>query len=470
MDKRASARREASVRVTCLGLLLATLAGCGLQRYAAAPLDTEATPQALAAARLDDPELAVRLTRLGVAPRADWSPRELGLVAALRSADLAAARAAVQTARVARRVAAQRRNPVLGLTLERNAERNNGTRLNFGPSLEFTLSPPSRRRLLVALADSDVRDAVLVALDRAWQARDAGWRAGEALRAARAQRERLRDATAARAATLAVARRQVAAGLREAFEWQTLSLDANDARLATLERARMLALRESEAENALTLADGALASIELREDDAASFDDYATLQRATLESHPRVLAALAAYQRAEQGLALAISAQYPDVQLTPGYFLLQADSLWSLFGGVVVPVFAGHDAAIEEARRAREAAAAAFHAAQTSVLIDLRAAFAAWHAEQAALAEARAVAESIEADARHLAARAAEGVVDDLLAARARQQQAEVALHVAEAEGRVRLARCALEQASRAPGDDAAFARLLDETVEDAAP
>ncbi|MGE0858820.1 MAG: TolC family protein [Gammaproteobacteria bacterium] len=458
------------MRVTCLGLLLATLAGCGLQRYAAAPLDAEATPRALAAARLDDAELAARLARLGVAPEAEWSPRDLGLVAALRSADLAAARAAVQTARAARRVAAQRRNPLLGLTLERNTDRNNGTRLNFGPSLEFTLSPPSRRRLLVALADSDVRDAVLAALDQAWQARDAGWRAAEALRAAREQRERLAAAAAAREATLAVARGQVAAGLREAFEWQTLALDANDARLATLERARALALTESAAEGALTLADGALAAVQLRADVDAALDDFATLQRVTLESHPRVLAALAAYQRAEQGLALAISAQYPDVQLTPGYFLLQADSLWSLFGGVVVPVFASQDAAIDEARRAREAAAAAFHAAQSSALIDLRAAFAAWRAEQEALTEARALATRIEADARHLATRAAEGVVDDLLAARARQQQVEVALHVAEAEGRVRLARCALEQASRAPGDDAAFARLLDETLEDAAP
>src|SRR5690606_26470551 len=90
----------------------------------------------------------------------------------------------------------------------------------------------------------------------------------------------------------------------------------------------------------------------------------AVVQRHALGYHPQVLEALAVYDKAEHDLELEIAAQYPDLVLSPSYLFDQGDNVWSLVGGIVVPLFASHDAPIAAAAARRDAARARFETVQ----------------------------------------------------------------------------------------------------------
>lgn len=452
-------------RAALLALLMASSA-CSLQRYEARALDRERVPAAQLGARLDDAELGAALKARGAVaewPLAVWSPAQLALAAVLRSPEVVAAQARVGTALAAQAVAAQGANPGLSLNVEHHGHRDSdqSSHWSVGPSLDFSLSPQSRKRIAVALADTALVAARADVQEEAWQAHYTALLAALDVAEQRARSALLAREATARAAVVAVARAQVAAGLDDAFEWQTLELEANAARLAELDQARERAGAEAALAAALHMPGAALASVELAQAGTAPAPDYQQLQGQALTRHPAVLHALADYDHAEHELALAVAAQYPEVHLSPGYFFDQGDNVWSLVGGVVVPLFATQDAAIRQASAARDAARDHFYAVQTATIGALQSAWAAWQAASQAEQATLAVAKDIEASAAALRAGERDGLVARLVVARAGRQQAEVATRLAGSAALTRRSLAAVEMAARSALDDAPFSAYL---------
>ena len=451
-----------------LGAILLLATGCGLQHYQAAPLDQQQRVTANAVAQLDDRQLGASLVRLDAAtrwPLSSWAPAQLALSAALRSAPVQEARAQLVTALAGRGVAARRASPTVSLAIEHHSDRddNQNSDWSVGPSVAFSLSPQSRKRIAVALADSSVVVARADLLESAWQAHDAGLRAALEVLEQDQVSALMTRAADARAAVVAAARAQVAAGVDYAFEWQTLELEANSARLTQLQQTRVRQAATAQLAAVLQVPTAALAKLQLEPPAASSEPDYAELQTRALSGHPQVLRALAAYDQAEFALALAVAAQYPEVRLNPGYFFDQGDNVWSLVGGVVVPLFASHDATIKQAGAVRDAAREHFYAVQSATIAELQRAWAEWQAARDSEAATRAVAHDIDNSAEALRRGEHEGIVDKLIVARATLQQADVAIQVARSAALTRRSHAALAMEARTPIDDAPFGVYLAE-------
>lgn len=462
-------RRRAALRTAFL-VCVAALIGCSFQHYAPAPLDRDAAPAAFARADLGEPVAApgTDATALGAG---EWTPARLGTLAARRSPAVAEARAGVRAARAAEVLAVQRANPQVNLTVEHHSEEEDWSDSNWsiGPGFSLTVLPPARRRLAGERAEIEVSIARIDLLDAAWQARDAAVEAALGVLAQREQSARAARTTELRARTVAAARALVAAGVTDAFEWQTLVLEQNAARLADLGLVADGASARGGLAAALALPLSALDGLDLSDPPPAAPPDYAGLQRQMLAQHPRVLRALAQYDLAERDLALAVAAQYPAIELSPGYFLDQGDHVWSLFGGVVVPLFANQDAAIAGAAAVRDLARERFQAEQIALIAGLQRAHAEWLAAAEVLHAARAIIRELERNHASLDSAREAGVADSLTVARAALQVAVAERELASRIARERESRARLAAAARARDLDPEFARFLAELDQDSA-
>lgn len=456
----ARARRRGSGYLL-LGVIV--VSGCSLQTYVAAPPDATRIPREFGAASLPPPAQSALVLEHGAAAER-WSSRQLGLLAAGRSLAVVAACSEVAAARARHRLAEQRQNPQVNVGLERHSEEQDFSRSlwSIGPSINLTLVPPAVRRLTGERAALDVALARLAAIEAAWTARNAAVEAALTMFDRQLETQRLQRIARRRDEAVAAARGLVAAGVADAFEWQTLMLERNDARLTRLSRTAAAASASAELAATLTLPVAAVESLVLADDAALELPAYADLQAAALDVHPDILRALTAHAQAERDLALAIAAQYPSVQLSPGYFFDQGDNVWSLLGGIVVPVFASHDVAIASAAAARDAAAAAVYAAQASLIASLQLAHARWRTATAILAEARAIVGEVRRGHAELVTKLAEGIGDSLMVARAALQVEEAGLQLATAAAEERHARAGVVATARIAALDPPFAHWLE--------
>lgn len=263
--------------------------------------------------------------------------------------------------------------------------------------------------------------------------------------------------------TVAVAEQQAAAGLASAFEWQLLRLEANTARLDAAESITTVAAAAARLATALSLPVQALGSLPLAPARAIPRGlNYAALQSAALQRHPRVLAALADYDKHEHDLEQVIASQFPDLRLSPGYLFDQGDNVWSLVGGIVVPLSAQFDASVRRAERARDAARAAFEQTQADVIGGLQQAWARYRAFNEALAGVRDAEQALVTDLAALQAAPALEAGDALLVRRAELAQARTAGRRRQLETDRSRALVELEAAAAMPLDDAAFTKQLE--------
>ena len=455
-------------RTSCrlaVALALPGLVACSFQRYAPAELDQATVPQATALARLDDPAVRALLERVDAeaSTPATWTPARLGVVAAARSRAVEEARAAVFAARARQRVAVQRENPQLNLTVEHHSEEEDFSDSNWsiGPGLSLLVQPPSRRRLAGERSAVEVSIARIDMLDAAWHARDAAQVAALEFIAQREQAALGERVAAARGTAVDAARALVAAGVTDSFEWQTLALESNAVRLDQLDLIIAGTSATADLASALAVPLAAMEDLRVEPPSSTALPPYAELQQEVLRTHPRVLRALAEYDRAERDLALAVAAQYPAVELSPGYFLDQGDSVWSLFGGVVVPLFASHDAAIASATAARDMAREHFRAEQAATIAALQRAHANWRAALRVHDAARDIAREVARTHAELDRKRAEGIVDRLSVSRAALQVAEVEARLAACAAQARRSRAQLEAVARTPLLDPVFGRYL---------
>ncbi len=220
---------------------------------------------------------------------------------------------------------------------------------------------------------------------------------------------------------LAIAQRRAARGAADAAE---CAAARSAAHAAGLERAA--AERErADARQALAQALG-LPVPELRSPPFALPGELpfvgAAEVRATAASlaHLEVAAALAEYQRREGELRLAVAAQWPDLELGPGYEYDQGLQKFRLDLGFTLPLFHGAGAAIEAAKAARTHAAAAVAAAQIRAHDDAFAASSRLAAMPRELAAAQELVDDAAARVADVDRRVARGSADrrDAIAAR----------------------------------------------------
>ncbi|MGC9269783.1 TolC family protein [Acidiphilium sp.] len=361
-----------NARLGLVGLALpVVLASCA--RYVPQPIDPVARATRLDARRLDDPGLTRFLTALGhPAPR--WRIGTLTLVAVYERPDL---RIAVAAAAVARGHLISVRaipNPVLGLSPTYDTAAGLPSPIKIGPIVDFVVSSFGSRAAASAAARARIAAARAAIMSAAWRERA---RVRDALLGVWQTRAQARLAARAAANATAVVRvlaQREAAGMIATPVVTSARLSAAQARFAAVEAVRRQALAMTVLAAAIGMPAAALEGIPL---DLAAFHrvvaprHLTTMVRVALVDRPVVIAALAQYQAAQDGLRLAIDRQYPGFTIGPGYHYDEGANKFLLALSLPLPVFNQNQGPIATARAQRRLAAARFEAAQAQVLAQI---------------------------------------------------------------------------------------------------
>jgi outer membrane protein TolC len=355
-------------------LLLLLLAGCA--SYEPAPLHPEQSAAQFGARHLQDAELRDRITAVlqqspSEWPLPAWNRAQLLAVATVWNPRLAVVRAQVEAALAHEVSAGQTPNPAL--TLQSEYARHDPHPWLYGLSLDLLLRSPGRRQLDVDLARLETSSA-------RWDLMDAAWAVRRALLTALSDRESaarrvalLEGLIAAEDRLIAMERRRVAAGEDAADELLT----AGQARVELEQRHAQARSDAASATAALAAAVGVVPSAldgvvvdwpDWGEPPAADAGAAKQLRDQALRSRSDLSAALDAYAVAENKLHQAVLRQYPQFQLSPGYYWDHGVAKFPLDVGFTLPLFNQSQGEIAEARVAREVAAQRMLAVQADII------------------------------------------------------------------------------------------------------
>lgn len=320
------------------------------------------------------------------------------------------------------------RDPSLSVSLERHTlvDEIQSGRLGIGPQLSIV-----RRRDPAVAADRAARQigtaaARARAADGCWRTFDEVLAATAAYLAARQASELAAEEVALleRGAALATAR--VEAGLTPAIERALLALSRNRARIDAITRRADAAEAKRALEAALNLGPGALpATLTIAyplPTLSAALPPLAELVGGAVTARGDVLGALAAFEQSDATVRAEVAAQRPDLRLSPAYFFEQGDNIWSLLGGLVLPLAINHEPRIRAAMAVRAQRLAEFDAVQDAALQDVasaRAGFLAARTAREALAE---VLDAARADFDEVRAQRRRGSLDELALVLARHE------------------------------------------------
>lgn len=443
------------------GTALLTATGC--VHYAPAPVDPQAVAVRQQAERADPAQVSARLAAL--APGARWTPEHwdrLSLFAAalVYSPDIAAARAAIVSARARAAVARQAPGPTLSLATEYARDSSASSPWLLGAALDVPIDRGGVRGARISTADLAVADARYAYAETVWRVRMAIRRALIDWIGAREQARLYHALAEASARQMAAMTRRLAAGAVSRADLERVRGESADA-----------ARRAVDADNAALAARTALAgAVGLPErelgaeaPDWAAFDRPEALpgmalsadaRRQALLGRPDLLRAMVAYGTAEQALRAEVARQYPQISVGPGYTWERGLVKLPLSVGLALPPLDRNRHAIAAAQAQRAERGRDMEAAVAAARSAIDQAAREGEAARAALAHVRAVEEPI---ARRLAAQAdrelAAGAIDrvDWSAAQAGQWRALISEQ--DAVVRVRRADAALEEALVRPLD-----------------
>ena len=451
----ADARRG---RLLTPAVVAALLAGCAT--YQPAPLDPVASAQNFSTRRLDSEQLRAQVAELLPPaagqpwPPAAWNRAELLAVALSLNPKLAIARAQVEAAAAHQITAGQAPNPEL--TLQSEYARHEPHPWLYGLSLDLLVRSSTRRQLDADLARLETSTARWQLMNEVWSARQALVVALGDRQAARTRMELLDRLAGAQDRLIAFGKQRVAAGEDAADEL----LIAGQARIE-IEQQQAHARTEAGAAQA---AIAAALGLPLSALDGVAFDwaDWGTpppanpaqLQQAgeqALRSRSDLAAAIDEYAAAETRLHQAVVRQYPQFQLSPGYYWDHGIAKFPFDVGFTLPLFNRSEGEIAEARAAREVAGQRMLAVQAGIAGAIAAAE---RAEDVARASLDAAQRGLEAARRQrenaaLGFRlggigATEDTAAEILALRSE-------LEVVQMRAQVQAARTALEDALHAP-------------------
>jgi outer membrane protein, heavy metal efflux system len=379
--------------------LVGCLAGC--VHYQAAPLAPERSADEFAARRLDAPQLQDHVAKLLPQAAATWPPREwdraaLLAVALAQNPQLAVARAEVDAALSHEITAAQAPNP--DLTLQSEYARHDVHPWLYGVSLNWLLRSPERRRLDIELARLETGNAHLQLMDQAWAVRRelaaalSDWESG------RRRLQLLARLAAAQDRLLVLEKQRIAAGEDSPGE-----LVVNQVARIQIEQ-QEAALRQgvdaaqAAAAKALGLPPQALDGVTFAwpdwgEPPPVDEATQRTVREQALLSRADLGAAIGEYAAAETQLHQSIARQYPQFELSPGYYWDHGIAKFPFNVGFTLPLN-GNRGEIAEARAAREVAAQRMLALQADIYGAIAAAE---RAERIARASAVAAERQLEA-------------------------------------------------------------------------
>lgn len=425
----------------CL-IAVSLIAGCARHSYTPTPLETSALVKDFHAAQSKD-----------LADPAASTPDSLSRAALVRSPAVATAAAAARTRAAQIPLAGARPAPRVGVALERNSDEDPGddSHWSTGLNLAIGISPVNKRRIRVEIADADLLQA-----HADWFAEIAGLRRRVASAALGLVLETERQAYLLKrqemlGEAIEHAYDQANSGLSDATTWQLLKLEQHSAQLDAIDGMGARAQAAGNLAEALGIPLAAVAKIGLGLDNRPP----PTLQQQQAEAlalrhHPALLRQLARYDRAESELALAVARQYPDIEINPGYFFEQGDHIWSLLGGLVVPVFALHDKRIAAKAAARDEARHTYARTLSEVLSHVHSTFARYEAAALALTTASNVMQQVNEELLRLEQRADWSVNDLNIKMQVRLRQESLRNKLFELEVQRWLAYYELEHASGA--------------------
>lgn len=455
----AGARRgtpsAASLLPVLAGVLLAACAS-----YQPAPLDPAASAQRFNSRRLDSPEVRAHIIELLPQTAADpwpppaWDRAELLAAALLLNPKLAVARAQVEAAIAHETTAGQTPNPEL--TLQSEYARDEPHPWLYGFSLDLLLRSPTRRQLDVDLARFETSAARWQLMDSAWAVRRSLVAASSDRQAAMQRLMLLDRLAAAQDRLIAFEQQRVAAGEDAADELLTASQ-------ARIEIEQQRAQARSDAAAALAALAAAIGVAPAALDEVAlTWADWGGPQPASpamlqssseqaLRARSDLAAAIDDYAAAETRLHQAVVRQYPQFQLSPGYYWDHGIAKFPFDVGFTLPLFNRSEGEIAEARAARELAAQRMLALQAEIIGNIAAAE---RGERVALASVEAAERGLDAARRQrdnsaLSLRlggiaATEDTAAEILALRSE-------LEVVQMRAQLQAARNTLEDALHAP-------------------
>ena len=458
-------------RVASVALLVLT--ACA--PYQPAPIDPVASAERFSARRLDAPEMRERIAEL-IPQRAEaWPPQAWGRVDLLAAAlvlspKIAVARAQVQVALAHETAAGQTPNPEL--TLQSEYARNDPHPWLYGLSLDILLRSPDRRKLEIDLAQLETSNARWQLMDAAWSVRRSVLAASSDLLAAERQVDLLDRLAAAQQRLFDLQRKRVDAGEDPADEL----LAAGQARIETEQQQAHARSQAAVARAALASAIGitpvALDGIafdwpEWGEPPDTPADVLRANSELALRARADLGAAIDAYAEAETKLHQAVMKQYPQFQLSPGYYWDHGVAKFPLDVGFTLPLFNRSQGEIAEARAERELAGQRMLSVQAEIIGAIEAAERSEQVARASvaaadrgLAAARQQQKNAETSLRLGGIAASESIGTQVLALRSE-------LEVAQMRAQLQEARNALEDALHAPlsGPELKLAQPLPVTI-----
>jgi outer membrane protein TolC len=459
-----------------LPLLAATAAGCSSLPYTPRPVDQDAALAEYAQRDAGAEGLLRFAAANGYAPAewppAQWSLRDLTLVALYFHPDIRTARARAEVAHAQQASAGLRPDLRLAVKPEHHSrEVEDSGPWTLGIEFEVPLSTQGRRdarvergAYLADAADLDVAAA-------AWQVR-----AGVRDRAIELQYEReslaaLEARVTAQREIVALVEKRFQAGMLSSQELAGERLALTQAEAQRDEQSASVQRRLADLSLALGVPVEVVRAMSLRDipDAAPSHADAAALQRLALRNRLDVHRRLLEFGAADAEVKLAVASQNPEITLGPGYAWDQGDNVWSLAVGLNLPSPARARAQIRESEALRELAAQQFLATQLAAIAATEAAAAVQRAAQDRVESARRQAALQKEQEARVLRQFDAGSADRLQRTQARMETlvAEGALRRALLDSRLALGR--LEDAVQRPllGD---FDALPDMRAAHAAP
>ena len=364
--------RGKSLLPSLAGLLLGACA-----TYQPAPLDPAASAERFSSRRLDTEELHAQVSRLLPAaatspwPPAAWNRAELLAAALLLNPKLAVARAQVEAAVAHEVTAGQTPNPEL--TLQSEYAHQEPHPWLYGLSLDLLVRSSTRRQLDVDLARLETSNARWQLMDEAWAVRRALVAALSDWQAARWRMDLLDRLIRAQDGLIAAERQRVAAGEDAADELLTagqarIEIEQQQAQARTEATAALAALAAAVGVPPSALDDAAFEWADWGTPPPATPDQLQVAGEQALRVRPDLAAAIDEYAAAETRLHQAVVRQYPQFQLSPGYYWDHGIAKFPFDVGFTLPLFNRSQGEIAEARGAREVAGQRMLAVQAAII------------------------------------------------------------------------------------------------------
>ncbi len=362
------------------------VAGCA--SYTAAPIDVPAVAAEQRAVTIDLDAVRAELAR--IAPAYEWRNDEwnrLTLFAAglTTNPNLARARAAALAARAEAAAARIAPGPTLTLTAEYAFNPTEASHWLYGVASDLLLDRGGRRQGRIDAADVAVRVAAFDYGAAIWSLRMGVRRALDARSTWRTEATLASELVALRQRQFEAVSRRVAAGEVSRLELDRVRADAaNDAKTQATARASIVRA-------GLDLAAALGVPIEAIDldrivpfgtEDPVPVPPITDEQMAfALQARTEILAAAAAYDRAEAALKITVASQYPQLSVGPGYTWERGLRKLPFALGLAIPsrdrgraTIAAAEARRAEAARQLEAAVAAVTASISQSDADYRAA------------------------------------------------------------------------------------------------